>query len=85
MMEMKRRKIENRLKKMNEPNMNNMEGFDYDYLVIGGGSGGIASAKRAASHGAKVAGKLIIDKIIFFSHFKLNSFFSFICLVHYIF
>eukprot|EP00560_Eucampia_antarctica_P009124 CAMPEP_0197826946 /NCGR_PEP_ID=MMETSP1437-20131217/3820_1 /TAXON_ID=49252 ORGANISM="Eucampia antarctica, Strain CCMP1452" /NCGR_SAMPLE_ID=MMETSP1437 /ASSEMBLY_ACC=CAM_ASM_001096 /LENGTH=513 /DNA_ID=CAMNT_0043427601 /DNA_START=43 /DNA_END=1584 /DNA_ORIENTATION=- len=29
--------------------------FDYDYLVIGGGSGGIASAKRAASHGAKVA------------------------------
>ena len=31
--------------------------FDYDFLVIGGGSGGIASAKRAASHGAKVAGK----------------------------
>jgi pyruvate/2-oxoglutarate dehydrogenase complex dihydrolipoamide dehydrogenase (E3) component len=30
--------------------------FDYDYLVIGGGSGGIASAKRAASYGAKVAG-----------------------------
>lgn len=27
----------------------------YDYLVIGGGSGGIASANRAAMHGAKVA------------------------------
>jgi glutathione reductase (NADPH) len=27
----------------------------FDYIVIGGGSGGIASARRAASHGAKVA------------------------------
>ncbi len=27
----------------------------FDYLVIGGGSGGIASARRAASHGAKTA------------------------------
>ncbi|KAJ3112831.1 hypothetical protein HDU96_004132 [Phlyctochytrium bullatum] len=27
----------------------------YDFLVIGGGSGGIASARRAASYGAKVA------------------------------
>ena len=27
----------------------------YDYLVIGAGSGGIASARRAAAHGAKVA------------------------------
>ncbi|KAJ3346869.1 Glutathione reductase [Entophlyctis luteolus] len=27
----------------------------YDYLVIGGGSGGVASARRAASYGAKVA------------------------------
>ena len=26
----------------------------YDYLVIGGGSGGIASARRAAGYGAKV-------------------------------
>ena len=26
----------------------------YDYLVIGGGSGGIASARRAAQYGAKV-------------------------------
>ena len=30
--------------------------FDYDFLVIGGGSGGIATAKRAATlHGKKVA------------------------------
>eukprot|EP00301_Raphidiophrys_heterophryoidea_P022651 c675_g1_i1.p1 GENE.c675_g1_i1~~c675_g1_i1.p1 ORF type:complete len:547 (-),score=122.21 c675_g1_i1:129-1769(-) len=29
-------------------------GFDYDYAVIGGGSGGLASAKKAASLGAKV-------------------------------
>jgi glutathione reductase (NADPH) len=28
--------------------------YDYDYLVIGGGSGGIASARRAASHGFRV-------------------------------
>ena len=28
--------------------------MNFDYLVIGGGSGGIASARRAASHGAKV-------------------------------
>jgi hypothetical protein len=32
--------------------------FDYDLLVIGGGSGGIASAKRAASlYKVKVGGK----------------------------
>jgi glutathione reductase (NADPH) len=29
--------------------------FDFDYLTIGGGSGGIASANRAAKHGKKVA------------------------------
>ena len=34
-------------------NVSQMERFDY--LVIGGGSGGLASARRAASHGAKVA------------------------------
>jgi glutathione reductase (NADPH) len=28
---------------------------EYDYLVIGGGSGGLASARRAAQHGASVA------------------------------
>lgn len=28
---------------------------DLDYLVIGGGSGGIASARRAAAHGARAA------------------------------
>lgn len=27
----------------------------YDYIVVGGGSGGLASAKRAAAHGASVA------------------------------
>ncbi len=32
----------------------------YDYLVIGGGSGGIASARRAAAHGAKV---LLIEAV----------------------
>lgn len=30
-------------------------GFDYDLLVIGGGSGGLAAAKRAADHGKNVA------------------------------
>lgn len=30
-------------------------GGRFDYLVIGGGSGGIASARRAAAHGARVA------------------------------
>ena len=30
-------------------------GNHYDYLVIGGGSGGLASARRAAGYGAKVA------------------------------
>lgn len=29
--------------------------YDYDYLAIGGGSGGIASANRAASYGKKCA------------------------------
>lgn len=28
---------------------------NFDYIVIGGGSGGLASARRAAKHGAKVA------------------------------
>ena len=27
----------------------------YDFLVIGGGSGGIAAARRAAEHGARTA------------------------------
>jgi len=27
----------------------------FDLVVIGGGSGGVASARRAAAHGAKVA------------------------------
>ncbi len=29
--------------------------YDFDLFVIGGGSGGIATARRAASHGARVA------------------------------
>eukprot|EP00598_Pedospumella_elongata_P004334 CAMPEP_0184978238 /NCGR_PEP_ID=MMETSP1098-20130426/8809_1 /TAXON_ID=89044 /ORGANISM="Spumella elongata, Strain CCAP 955/1" /LENGTH=479 /DNA_ID=CAMNT_0027501355 /DNA_START=77 /DNA_END=1516 /DNA_ORIENTATION=+ len=29
--------------------------FDYDFVVVGGGSGGLACAKRAAGYGAKVA------------------------------
>jgi len=33
----------------------NQSKFDYDYIVIGGGSGGLASARRAASYGSKVA------------------------------
>ena len=34
----------------------------FDYLVIGAGSGGIASARRAAQHGKKVA--LIENKVV---------------------
>ena len=33
--------------------------YDFDYLVIGAGSGGIASARRAATYGAKVG---IVEK-----------------------
>ena len=33
----------------------NETNYDFDYLIIGAGSGGIASARRAASYGAKVA------------------------------
>lgn len=31
-----------------------MIGVNYDYIVLGGGSGGLASARRAAQYGAKV-------------------------------
>ena len=32
-----------------------MASYDYDYLVLGGGSGGVSSAKRAAiNYGKKV-------------------------------
>ena len=30
-------------------------GYDYDYFVIGGGSGGVRSSRIAATYGAKVA------------------------------
>jgi len=29
--------------------------FEFDLIVVGAGSGGLAAAKRAASYGAKVA------------------------------
>ena len=37
------------------PSILRMADEHFDYLVLGGGSGGIASARRAAAHGAKVA------------------------------
>ncbi|NLC59772.1 MAG: glutathione-disulfide reductase [Gammaproteobacteria bacterium] len=35
--------------------MNDPGGFDYDLIILGGGSGGLAGAFRAAEHGARVA------------------------------
>ena len=32
-----------------------LDKYDYDLLVIGGGSGGLSASKQAAAHGAKVA------------------------------
>ena len=32
-----------------------MPGFDFDFFVIGGGSGGVRAARIAAGHGARVA------------------------------
>ena len=32
-----------------------MSFYDYDIIVIGGGSGGLAAAKKSAEYGAKVA------------------------------
>uniref|UniRef100_A0A8C9LHU4 thioredoxin-disulfide reductase (NADPH) n=1 Tax=Piliocolobus tephrosceles TaxID=591936 RepID=A0A8C9LHU4_9PRIM len=49
-MESKESKLENGL--------SNMHSYDYDYIVIGGGPGGMASAKEAAANGAKV---LLLD------------------------
>ncbi|CRG99449.1 thioredoxin reductase, putative [Plasmodium relictum] len=38
----------------------NEKSYDYDYIVIGGGPGGMASAKEAAANGAKV---LLLDYV----------------------
>ena len=39
-------------------------GYDYDLFVIGGGSGGLACSKEAASHGVKVCMfKLVVTYI----------------------
>ena len=35
--------------------MSNTQQFDYDLFIIGGGSAGVAAAKRAAAYGVKVA------------------------------
>ncbi len=32
-----------------------MADYEYDLIVLGAGSGGLATAKRAASYGARVA------------------------------
>jgi hypothetical protein len=40
---------------MMNDNQQEIQDYEYDYVVIGAGSGGISSAKRAASYGAKVA------------------------------
>ncbi len=41
----------------NNPSSSSMQRLEYDLIVIGGGSGGISSAKRAATlYKAKVAG-----------------------------
>ncbi|MDC0948515.1 glutathione-disulfide reductase [Gammaproteobacteria bacterium] len=43
----------------NSKAIDTLDVLEFDYLVIGGGSGGIASARRAASYGARVA---IVEK-----------------------
>ena len=40
---------------MSEPTPSTHTANEFDLLVIGGGSGGVASARRAAAHGARVA------------------------------
>jgi thioredoxin reductase (NADPH) len=40
---------------INEESASKRQAYDYDFAVIGGGSGGMAAAKKAASYGAKVA------------------------------
>mmetsp|Transcript_39391 Transcript_39391/g.59570 ORF Transcript_39391/g.59570 Transcript_39391/m.59570 type:complete len:110 (+) Transcript_39391:182-511(+) len=67
--------------------------YDYDLLVIGGGSGGSGAAKRAVSHGAKVASKLLYlvkCRTVYLpvnvsSVFKSNLYHSFRCVCVYVF
>jgi hypothetical protein len=49
--------------------------YDYDLIVIGGGSGGMASAKEAATLGAKVS-RLIVSSIVFLQSILLRVRFS---------
>uniref|UniRef100_A0A8C9GMX9 thioredoxin-disulfide reductase (NADPH) n=1 Tax=Piliocolobus tephrosceles TaxID=591936 RepID=A0A8C9GMX9_9PRIM len=49
--------IENKTNQLNNGFANTCS-YDYDYIVIGGGPGGMASAKEAAANGAKV---LLLD------------------------
>lgn len=46
----------------------------FDFVVVGGGSGGIAAARRAASYGAKTA---IIEGARFGGVFSLVEFLSY--------
>jgi len=54
----------------------NDEDYEYDYVVIGGGSGGIASAKWAASYGAKLAiveVKALVERVSMLAAFPKKS------------
>lgn len=47
--------INNSIKKIIFFYFSTEDAYDYDLVVIGGGSGGLACAKEAVTHGAKVA------------------------------
>lgn len=60
----------------------------YDYLVVGGGSGGMASARKAAEYGARVAlieagrlgGTCVKYKfLIYFFNFLFDKIFIYVC------
>ena len=44
------------------PDMERTHDYNFDLAVLGGGSGGLACAKEAAKHGAKVSGGLACAK-----------------------